>query len=148
MDRVATTGGTLEWTTEMAQWHLLFGAMLASKEVLTEALKKIHKQDVPTPWQPFWESLATGDRGKVWDMVGKFGIQQPTPLPPNASVTARLIHSLQEIGLAEFVKKQVSRAEFSHKALLGADAVADTFESVAASIRQRQAQIQNGGNGK
>lgn len=118
-------------------WLVLIGAMLASTAARKQALAGFTRQDVPNALQPLWEALASNDGNKVWAAIGCI------KLKPAASgkVLDALIAQLQDTALRLFIEKQVGQAQFAHKAGLGADAVADTFEGVAAAIRQRQAQI-------
>lgn len=124
------------------QWYVLLGAMLASKDARASAIKAFVRPDVPQQFLTLWDALASKDGKKVWEAVSTIGV--PMPLPddmPGATVIGRLTCEMQERALKAYIAKQVASADFIHKAGLGPDAVADTFESVAASIRVRQGQI-------
>lgn len=124
------------------QWYVLIGAMLASPDVRKQAITAFAPGDVPRAFYGLWTALQSGNGQKVWEAVSMIGLPAPHPQPlPGATVAGRLIQELQERALRAFVEKKCTEAQFFKQAGLGADAVADAMESVAAAIRVRQAQI-------
>jgi hypothetical protein len=123
--------------SDAKQWWCLLGAMVASALVRKQAAS-ILLSDVPKELQPLWTAVMSGDGNKVWGAVDALGLKPADGSEKGASVVSRLIHALQEKALARYVKTVVSQAEFSHKGILDPEQIADSFESIAAKIRQRK----------
>lgn len=127
----------MDAATESKQWWCLMGAMIASSAVRKQA-SSILLSDVPKPLRSLWTAVMSGDGSKVWGAADALGLKPADGSEKGATLVGRLIHDLQEKALAEYVKQVVSQASFSHKGILEPEAIAESFESIAAKIRQRK----------
>lgn len=122
--------------TEMRQWCVLLGAMLASKGVREQAQKVIGKSDVPENLRSMWLALQSGDPGSVWDAARSLGL--PDERGESKGVLATLLRSLSAKALRRFCVAVMHRTDGLGK-IEEPERIADTLEKWAAEIRARKA---------
>lgn len=121
--------------TEVGQWSLLLGAMLASKAARELAVKRLSSEDVPEAMRDLWTALKSENADQIRLHLEVYGV------PRNGKTAIEeLVKTLQEKALAAYCHKTMSSVQFAKG--VGPEQLLTLLDTMATKIRTKQAALE------
>lgn len=125
-------------------WYLLLGAMLAHKPTRDLAMERLSVEDLPARDKPLvdlWQAVTNGDKAGVSAVARAWNVEIW-----NDGVVASIVRRLQEVSAQEMCNRSLSSVQFAKG--LTPEQLLTLLDTTASRIRARQAQIEQGKQGK